>query len=207
MKETPGDDPRPGYGHGPEATRDPASGSRGAAAPGTGPTTPAKRGRGKGVLWAVLAVVVAFLIGFGWQWYEARTVRDDLARTEQDLRVERLRVHLAEAALAANAGDYEEARGLMSDLFTRLQEQEATLSPELSRVANDILARRDEVITGLSRANPEYAGVLYRMVGDFTTAAGPDDTRPGGPEEPVSPAETGAGADTPGEPGVADTMP
>ncbi|NIP82738.1 MAG: hypothetical protein GWM90_27370 [Gemmatimonadetes bacterium] len=183
--------------------------------PGTEPRPamePVRKKRGRGMLWALLAVVVAFLAGFGWQWYEASTVRDELAATRQELRVERLRVRLGQATLAAQAGDYESARQQMSEFFTTVQQQSATLPDSVAAVTDGLLAMRDEVITGLSRSNPEFAGVLYGMLERFRNAAGlpaaggtpMTGARPeAGPEgQPAVPgADTAAAADT-GPPGT-----
>ena len=142
---------------------------------GTGPQTPnaTRRKGGRGFLWAFVAVVLSFLAGFGWQWYEANALRDQLAATQQELQIERLRIRLGQAALAAQAGDYEGARQQMSDFFTRLQTVGPTLPDTLAHTSERLLAMRDDVITGLSRANPEFAGVLYDMLRRFRHAAAP----------------------------------
>jgi hypothetical protein len=125
---------------------------------------------GKGVAVGLILIVVAFFIGFFWQFYQATTVRQALAATEQELVVERLRVQLSNAAIAAQAGRYESARREMSDFYNRVQTEEWALPDELRNVTREFLAMRDEVITGLSRANPEYAGVLFGMLDRFQEA-------------------------------------
>jgi hypothetical protein len=135
-----------------------------------------------GWLWALLLVVLAFFIGFFWQFYQATTVRTTLAATEHELVVERLRVQLANAAIAAQTGRYEAARREMSDFFNRIHAQRAILPQELRPVADEFLAMRDDIITGLSRANPEYAGVLFGMLDRFEAAV---------------PAQGAAGSDSP----------
>ena len=158
------------------------------------------RSRGRGFLWGFIAVLLAFGAGFGWQFYEATLVREELARTQQELVVERLRVRLGQAAIAAQSGDYEAARQRMSDFFTRLDQVQPELPDSTAVVADGFLAMRDDVITGLSRSNPEYAGVLYGMLDRFRSAAGlaePTPTssvgeRPG--PEPEVPDETMEGS-------------
>lgn len=138
------------------------------------PNGPAESGRkkiGRGLLWGLLAVVIAFFAGFFWQFYEATTVREDLTAVEQELQVERLRVQLAQAALAAQAADYEDARQRMSSFFTSLQDARPALPARLDSVAGDFLGRRDQIITGLSRSNHEFAAVLYGMLRRFEEAA------------------------------------
>lgn len=136
------------------------------------------RSRGRGFLWGFIAVLLAFGAGFGWQFYEATLVREELARTQQELVVERLRVRLGQAAIAAQSGDYEAARQRMSDFFTRLDQIRPELPDSTAVVADQFLAMRDDVITGLSRSNPEYAGVLYGMLDRFRTAAGLSEPTP-----------------------------
>jgi hypothetical protein len=135
------------------------------------PATPAStQPRGKWLGFAFLAVVIAFFIGFGWQFYRATTVGHALSAVEHELVVERLRVQLANAALAAQDGRYEAARREMSDFFSRVHSQRAFLPDPLVSVTDEFLAMRDDVITGLSRANPEYAGVLRGMLDRFNEA-------------------------------------
>ena len=144
------------------------------------------RRRGRGFLWGFIAVLLAFAAGFGWQFYEASLVRDELASTQQELVVERLRVRLGQAAIAAQSGDYESARQRMSNFFTRLDEVRLALPDTIAFVADEFLAMRDEVITGLSRSNPAYADVLYGMLDRFRNVAGlEDEVRPA----PVRPEE------------------
>lgn len=150
----------------------------------------APRKRGPGFLWFFIAVLLAFGAGFGWQFYEASQVRTQLSQTQQELMVERLRVRLGQAAIAAQAGDYEGARQRMSDFFTRLTDVSSALPEGLANVADEFLAMRDEVITGLSRSNPEYAGVLYGMLDRFRSVAGlPEDLgpAPAAPEQQPGP--------------------
>lgn len=138
---------------------------------GGSPATPSTRKSGRrGLLWGLLAVVIAFGAGFFWQYSEARTARSELTATQQELGMERLRVDLGHAALAAQAGNFELSRQLMSSFFDALQERSAEMPEEVRGVATDFLAVRDDVITGLSRSNPEYAAVLYRMHEDLSAA-------------------------------------
>lgn len=133
-------------------------------------TTAAKpKKRGRGLVWTLIVAALAFGAGFGWQYYEADRVRDQLDATRQELAIERLRVRLGQAAIAAQAGEFEAARQQMSDFFTRLSAVADQLPDEMAAVAGEILATRDDVITGLSRANDEYAAILYDMLDRFRT--------------------------------------
>lgn len=137
-------------------------------------TGAAPRKSRRGVPWSALLVlvVIAFAAGSLWQYYEASTAREQLTALQQELEVERLRVDLVQAALSANAGDFETARTRMSALFTQLQERSPTLPAQVSGTAESFLVMRDEVITGLSRSNPAYAGILFGMVEELENAIG-----------------------------------
>lgn len=162
----------------------------------TGTQTVQPKKRGRGIFWSFIFVLLAFGAGFGWQFYEANLVREELAATQQELMVERLRVRLGQAAIAAQAGDYESARMRMSEFFTRLDEAQPTLPGPTATVADEFLAMRDQVITGLSRSNPEFAGVLYGMLDRFRNVAGLEEQIPTAPQpqtqEPeAQPGQTG----------------
>lgn len=147
---------------------------------------PRRKSSGKRLLWTLLAVAVAFLAGFGWQYYNARNLEARLAQTEQELAVERLRVGLAQAAVAAQSGDYEAARRQMSDFFTALQQRLEELPEDVRVIGSELLLSRDEVITDLSRAAPESADVLYDMLVRFRTSLGDAP-----PQAAPAPADTG----------------
>ncbi|MBW3553532.1 MAG: hypothetical protein KY466_08480 [Gemmatimonadetes bacterium] len=133
----------------------------GAAAGGPDPRGRPRKSR---AMWWLLAVVLAFLAGFGWQYFRAMQIESRLERTEQELAVERLRVGLAQAAVAAQSGDFEAARRQMSTFFTSLQAQLGELPPDLRETGEDMLLSRDEVITELSRSNPRSGDDLYDML-------------------------------------------
>jgi hypothetical protein len=172
--------------------------------PTTEPTKEPRRTRtplgGRGVLWGLIAVVIAFLIGFFWQFYQATTVRATLAETEQELVLERMRIRLANSALAAQGGRYEEARSQMSSFFNQAETHRWALPDRLRGVTEEFLAMRDDVITGLSRSNPEYAAVLFGMLQRFE-AAMPDAPPPAPPGEVrEEPAGTTPPTPQPGQP-------
>ena len=163
----------PGRTPPPEADRTPGAVPGGptptrASTPGTG----GRRSSGKAYLWWTLAVLLAFAAGFGWQYYRAMGIESRLEETERALAVERLRVGLAQAAVAAQSGDYETARRQMSDFFTSMQGQLDELPAELRATGEDMLITRDEVITELSRSNPVAAERLYDMLLRFRTSLG-----------------------------------
>ncbi len=151
---------------------------------------------GRGLLWGLLVVVIAFFIGFFWQFYQATTVRRVLSETEQELLVERMRVQLASASIAAQAGRFEEARREMSTFFNRIHHERWALPDEMRPLVNEFLAMRDDVVTGLARAQPQYADVVMGMRERFEEAM-PEDPAPGPGVETRPPQETTAPAQEP----------
>lgn len=162
----------------------------GEAAAAGRPHDEGRRPRGRRFAWWLLAVVLAFAAGFGWQYVRAVRVEAELERTEQALAVERLRVGLAQAAVAAQSGDYEAARRQMSDFFTAIQQRLGELPPDVRAVGEQLLLSRDDVITRLSRSSPESADMLYRMLVSFRTAVGdaPPRAAPAGADTGAAPA-------------------
>lgn len=142
------------------------------------------------------AMAVAFGIGAGWQFNKAHQARQALDTARQEMAViqgeralERLEASAALATVSAQFGDFERGRQLASDFFDLLQEQ-AGAAPETARPGlNEILARRDGIITVLSRgqpeSGPEMASVLtalQRALGKKPTFSAPHQS---GPTEPV----------------------
>ncbi len=122
--------------------------------------------KGRAWLFAIFAVVVAFGAGYGYQYTQTRQLQQELDAAQTELELLRLRGEIGQASFLAQRGDYETARRRASSFFTQLQVladraegDEAGYEP--------ILARRDEVITALSRANPESVdllGALYARI-------------------------------------------
>lgn len=134
---------------------------------------------------AVAAVAVAFVGGSGWQLgkaRQARTERDaalhELADVQRQQTLDQLEASLAMATLAAQFGHFERGRRLASAFFALLQEQVGT-APQTARPAlNEILARRDGVITMLSRAQPESGLELAALLTWLQDALGKEPTVP-----------------------------
>ncbi len=118
-----------------------------------------RRDRAKVVLYLVAGLLVVFLIGAGWQFLRAERLQDELRTTQRELVFTRLEARLGAATLEARRGSFEIARQLASAFYAGLQEEiEAT--PDAARLHfTAVLDRRDDVITGLSRAQ-ENTGVL-----------------------------------------------
>lgn len=101
------------------------------------------------------AVILAFLIGAGWQYMRAESLEDQLAETRHELAFTTLEAQLGAAALEAARGSYEVARQLASSFFDGLQERVAA-TPDAARLHfTAILDQRDAIITGLSRNEPQ----------------------------------------------------
>jgi hypothetical protein len=128
-----------------------------------------------------VGVVAAFLGGALWQFVQARearlerdTARQELVAVEQQRALEQLEASLALATVAAQFGDFESSRRLASDFFGKLQDEVGRV-PEVVRPGlNEILARRDGVITVLSRAEPESALELAALLTALQEALGKD---------------------------------
>lgn len=141
-------------------------------------------------------IVVAFGIGFGWQYMRAERLETELAETRQELVFTHLEATLAAAAVEAQQGGYEPARRLTSDFFSGLQARAGEAPPEQGQELETILGRRDQLITLLSRGDPAGRDLLVRTFRQYRIAVG-------GPERamPVTtPAETGAAPEAGGEP-------
>lgn len=131
-----------------------------------------RRWSARSLLLAALVVAIAFLSGFLWQYVEAREARAERDELRRELTFEELESRLAAAVIQAENDGYEGARELMSRFFTGLQsnveEAPAGTRDELDR----ILARRDAVITELSRADPASKETLTRIFTRYQVAMG-----------------------------------
>lgn len=121
------------------------------------------RARAIGV--ALLAALIAFVAGAGWQYIRAERLDDRLAQMSSEYRGARLEAMLAGAVVEAQQGNAELARQHASAFFTELQQGIA--SDRLPPSAREILARRDESITMLSRSNPEAVALLNQLYVKF----------------------------------------
>ena len=150
----------------------------------------------RNVLIVVAAVAVAFGIGAAWQFNHARQARQALDTARQEMAVirgerdlEQLEATLALATVAAQFGDFERGRQLASDFFDQLQEH-AAAAPDTARSRLDeILARRDGIITVLSRGQPESGFELASLLMSLQNALDRERTltslQPPGSTEPA----------------------
>jgi hypothetical protein len=137
----------------------------------------------RNALIVVAAVAVAFGGGTAWQFAQARQARQALDTARQEMAVirgeralDQLEATLALATVAAQFGNFERGRQLASDFFDLLQEQAGT-APETARSGlNEILTRRDGIITVLSRGQPESGFELATVLTLLQRALGKEPT-------------------------------
>jgi hypothetical protein len=129
----------------------------------------------------VAAIVVAFLIGFFISWSQARSLdrqlgetRTELEATAFELEMYQLQGRLGAALAEAQRSNYERARQLMTQVFAGLQASlERIQDPERRQVVERILAQRDEIVTQLSRAEPESRERLVLLYTQMFAAVDP----------------------------------
>lgn len=139
------------------------------------------------LLW-VLAVIVAFLIGFGWQYVLAQRAANQLADARAQLALAEDEATLGAATLEAQRGSYEIARQLASDFYSALDRDARLVPDSASAAVQGMLAQRDAIITMLSRSDPASASILDRYFTQYRTALhGPQGVRPLSPA-PAAPA-------------------
>ncbi len=119
-----------------------------------------------------IATVLAFLIGFGWQYTKARSLQQDLDATRIELTFERLEANLAAATIEADRGNFEIARQLSSDFFTQLQADMSRAPEERRAELGRILAQRDAIITAASRSDPQTGSLLSQLYSTYRVAFG-----------------------------------
>lgn len=148
------------------------------------------------VLQAAGALLLLFLILFGWQFFEAHSARQERSEVERQLVFQRMATDLALAAIEASYGSFEGARELSSTFFTRLQENIDRAPPEGSTTMSSILQQRDEVITALSRRDPESPEILARIFFRYRGAIGEPERAHLIPSPPATDSPPDAAPDT-----------
>lgn len=153
--------------------------------------------KGRAWLFIIFAVVVAFGAGYGWQYMRATELQQQLATVQNELEINKLYVNLGQIGLLAQSGDYEAARRRASAFFTQLQERVDAMGTEDEARFEPILAQRDEIITALSRANPQSVDLLAALFARISGSQPPpvQQAEPMSPMQPAAPAGSTA-ADT-----------
>jgi hypothetical protein len=123
-------------------------------------------------LGSVLAILVAFLIGFGWQYTRARNLDQQLEQATNELTFKRLEANLAAATIEADRGNYEIARQLSSEFFTNLQRDMTRAPQERQMELQRIAGQRDAIITAASRSDPQTGSLLAQLYSTYRVAFG-----------------------------------
>ena len=123
---------------------------------------------------AVAAAIVVFLVGYLPQRSRAAGYRDDLRQARHELKFARLEGRLGAALSESLRSNYERSRQLMADFFSELQSSTGQVTDARQRQALEgILAQRDEIITLLSRAQPESTQRLMLLYTTYFAAMDP----------------------------------
>jgi hypothetical protein len=122
----------------------------------------------------IAGLLIAFLLGFVPEWMARRHADRDLAAARLELRLSRQQGRLGAALAESLRSNYERSRQLMAGYFTDLQ---STL-PEVAdarrhQALSGILSQRDEIITLLSRAQPESSQRLMLLYTSMFTVIDP----------------------------------
>jgi hypothetical protein len=119
-------------------------------------------------------LVIAFLLGFVPEYVAKRHADRDLAEARQELRLSRLQGRLGAAMAEALRSNYERSRQLMAGYFSGLQDAlPAVGNPRQHAALAGILGQRDEMITLLSRAQPESSQRLMLLYTSMFSAIDP----------------------------------
>ena len=122
----------------------------------------------------VAALLMAFLVGFVPQWVRVRAADRELAEARHELRLLDLGGRLGAALAESQRGNYERARQLMTGFFSGVQQQlDEDGDPALRSELQPMLAQRDELITLLSRAEPESTSRLNLLYTRYFAAVHP----------------------------------
>jgi hypothetical protein len=119
-------------------------------------------------------LVIAFLLGYVPESMAKRHAARDLAAARQELRLSRLQGRLGAALAESLRSNYERSRQLMAGYFSELQDALPGVEDARRRQAlSGILSQRDEMITLLSRAQPESSQRLMLLYTSMFTAVDP----------------------------------
>ena len=153
----------------------------------------------------IAGLLISFLLGFVPEWMAKRNVDRELAAARLELRLARQQGRLGAALAEALRSNYERSRQLMAGYFTDLQSTVGAVDDARKRQAlTGILAQRDEIITLLSRAQPESSQRLMLLYTSMFVAIDPQGAvgTTVTPSPPPSPA-----ADSPATPRPAPQSP
>ena len=137
---------------------------------------PEKRQLNWGLLLPLIAVVIAFAVGFVPMWRKAHGSAKERDVAQRQLRVVKLEALVASAAIDARRGEYEPARQSVSQFFTSLMEEvnaaaeRSALTEGQKTQLQPLLQRRDDLITLLARSDPASVERLVDLYLEFRKA-------------------------------------
>ena len=119
-------------------------------------------------LFFLIALLVAFLLGFIPMWMKARDQSTVREKAEHELTLTRIVKDLGSAAIDARRAEYEAARQEASAFFTAAhfeidQRDKSPLTQQQRDGLLPLLASRDELITLLARSDPAAADKLANL--------------------------------------------
>jgi hypothetical protein len=151
----------------------------------------------------VLAAILAFLIGFGWQYVTAHQLRHQLDQVTRERDLAQLEAMLANTAIDVQRGGYELGRREASEFYTGAQRlvsaaptSQDNAAPE--RALRRVLLSRDATISLLSRGDPQAADVLTRSLVEYRAALRSERGLPATPAASTTPT-TPIRPDTPAD--------
>ncbi|MEX2572372.1 MAG: hypothetical protein WD737_13820 [Gemmatimonadota bacterium] len=122
----------------------------------------------------VVLLLAVFLIGFLPQWSRARSLEETVSETRLELSLHELGGRLGAALAESQRGNYERARQLMTGFYSQLQDRIPQIGdPAQRQMLTGLLEQRDEIITLLSRAEPESTSRLNMMYSNYFAAVHP----------------------------------
>lgn len=128
-----------------------------------------------GIYAAIL--LIAFLLGFLPMWLQKREVSNLQIATQRQLDRTEIKGLLTTAIVEARRGEYESARQMTSDFYTKLRAQvddtsNVTYSSDERGKLNSVFADRDATITMLAQRDPASSEKLTQMYIAYQTALG-----------------------------------
>lgn len=126
------------------------------------------------IVLGIAALALVFALGFFPQWSRAGSLEAELEQARHELTMARLEGRLGAALAESQRSNYERARQLMADFYPDLQDNLTRVeNPADRRALQAILNQRDEVITLLSRAEPESTQRLMLLYTQYFEAIDP----------------------------------
>jgi hypothetical protein len=124
----------------------------------------------------LVAVVVVFLSGFLPMWIRANALGKERDEMEQKVRSSQIQLTLADAAIDARRGEYEQARLAAITFFQSLGEElerpDSALALPRREDLQQLAVQRDDLITLLARSDPASAERLASFYIAFRDVAG-----------------------------------